>query len=91
MWLTSYNGGTISRIDPATNTVVFQAYLNGAINGITEGLGGIWVADTSNGRLYLIDPSATGVNAYLDEPYPQVAEAPPVVAGSSFSLTSLFK
>lgn len=34
---------------------------------------------------------ATGVNAYLDEPYPQVAEAPPVVAGSSFSLTSLFK
>ncbi len=34
---------------------------------------------------------ATGVNAYLDEPYPQIAEAPPVVAGSSFSLTSLFK
>jgi hypothetical protein len=33
----------------------------------------------------------TGVNAYLDEPYPQIAEAPPVVAGSSFSLTSLFK
>jgi len=34
---------------------------------------------------------ATGVNAYLYEPYPQIAEAPPVVAGSSFSLTSLFK
>ena len=34
---------------------------------------------------------ATGVNAYLHEPYPQIAEAPPVVAGSSFSLTSLFK
>jgi len=33
----------------------------------------------------------TGVNAYLDEPFPQIAEAPPVVAGSSFSLTSLFK
>ncbi len=34
---------------------------------------------------------ATGVNAYLDEPYPQVAENPPIVVASSFSLTSLFK
>jgi hypothetical protein len=34
---------------------------------------------------------ATGVNAYVDEPYPQVAENPPIVVASSFSLTSLFK
>jgi len=34
---------------------------------------------------------ATGVNVYLDEPYPQIAENPPVVVASSFSLTSLFK
>lgn len=34
---------------------------------------------------------ATGVNVYIDEPHPQIAESPPVVAGSSFSLTSLFK
>lgn len=34
---------------------------------------------------------AMGVNAYIDEPYPQVAENPPVVVASSFSLTSLFK
>jgi len=34
---------------------------------------------------------ATGVNAYLTEPYPQVAGAPPLVEGSSFSLTSLFQ
>jgi hypothetical protein len=33
---------------------------------------------------------ATGVNVYLEEPYPQIAEAPPVVVASSFSLTSLF-
>jgi hypothetical protein len=32
----------------------------------------------------------TGVNVYIDEPYPQVAEAPPVVVASTFSLTSLF-
>lgn len=34
---------------------------------------------------------ATGVNAYIDEPYPQVAENPPIIVASSFSLTSLFK
>jgi hypothetical protein len=34
---------------------------------------------------------ATGLNVYIDEPYPQIAETPPVVVASSFSLTSLFK
>jgi hypothetical protein len=34
---------------------------------------------------------ATGVNVYIDEPYPQIAEGPPVVRASSFSLSSLFK
>jgi hypothetical protein len=37
------------------------------------------------------DMRATGLNVYVDEPYPQVAENPPVVIASSFSLTSLFK
>jgi len=37
------------------------------------------------------DGRAAGVNVYIDEPHPQIAESPPVVAGSSFSLTSLFK
>lgn len=34
---------------------------------------------------------ATGLNVYIDEPYPQIAEAAPVVKVSSFSLSSLFK
>lgn len=37
------------------------------------------------------DARATGLNVYIDEPHPEIAEAPPIVAGSSFSLTSLFK
>jgi hypothetical protein len=37
------------------------------------------------------DLRATGLNVYIDEPYPQIAEAPPVIVASSFSLTSLFK
>lgn len=34
---------------------------------------------------------ATGLSVYVDEPYPQVAENPPIVVASSFSLTSIFK
>lgn len=34
---------------------------------------------------------ATGLNVYIDEPHPQVAEAPPVIVASTFSFTSLFK
>jgi streptogramin lyase len=51
----------VERIDPETNEVEFRAELGGNINGITEGLGGIWVTDTGQGRIYKIDPEATGV------------------------------
>ncbi len=34
---------------------------------------------------------AIGVSVYIAEPYPQIAETPPVVRVSSFSLSSLFK
>ena len=37
------------------------------------------------------DGRATGLDVYIDEPYPQIAENPPIVVASSFSLTSLFK
>jgi hypothetical protein len=37
------------------------------------------------------DMRASGLTVYIDEPYPTIAENPPLVAGSSFSLTSLFK
>ncbi|MBX9590824.1 MAG: DUF2778 domain-containing protein [Hyphomonadaceae bacterium] len=37
------------------------------------------------------DGRATGMSVYIDEPYPQIAEAAPVVKTSSFSLSSLFK
>ena len=34
---------------------------------------------------------ATGVNVYIDEPYPRIAEKAPVIRASSFNLSSLFK
>jgi hypothetical protein len=37
------------------------------------------------------DGRASGLNVFIDEPHTQIAEAPPLIKGSSFSLTSLFK
>jgi hypothetical protein len=34
---------------------------------------------------------ATGVSVYIDEPYPKIAEAAPIITASNFSLSSLFK
>jgi streptogramin lyase len=61
VWTTSYPQGVVTRIDPETNEVVFRAALGGTLNGITEGFGSIWVAETGKGLLYRIDPAATGV------------------------------
>lgn len=61
VWLTSYPNGVVERIDPTSNEVVFRAKLGGNLNGITEGLGSIWVAETGTGRLYRLDPAATGL------------------------------
>ena len=37
------------------------------------------------------DGRAGGVNVYIDEPYPQIAERAPILTASTFSLSSLFK
>jgi len=37
------------------------------------------------------DGRATGLDVFVDEPYPQIAEAAPIVRTSAFSLSSLFK
>ena len=61
LWLTSYDTGLVERIDPETNEVVYRVRVGGTPNGITEGFGSIWVADTGNGRLFRIDPAAVGL------------------------------
>ena len=59
VWLTNFDRGIVERIDPETNEVVFHAALGGNSNGIAEGFGWIWVADTQRGQLFRIDPQAT--------------------------------
>lgn len=72
----------------ARGNIAIHVRLKGEMSEACLGLG-------PNGWAYVSslikDGRATGVNVYIDEPYPQIAEAPPVVRVSTFSLSSLFK
>ena len=72
----------------ARGNIAIHVRLKGEMSEACLGLG-------PNGWSYVSslikEGRATGVNVYIDEPYPQVAERPPVVRTSSFSLSSLFK
>jgi hypothetical protein len=72
----------------ARGNIAIHVRLKGEMSEACLGLG-------PNGWTYVSsliqEGRATGVNVYIDEPYPQIAESPPVVRASSFSLSSLFK
>lgn len=72
----------------ARGNIAIHVRLKGEMSEACLGLG-------PNGWAYVSslikEGRATGVNAYIDEPYPQIAESPPVIKVSSFSLSSLFK
>jgi hypothetical protein len=72
----------------ARGNIAIHVRLKGEMSEACLGLG-------PNGWAYVAalikDGRATGVDVYIDEPYPQIAEKPPVISASSFSLSSLFK
>jgi hypothetical protein len=72
----------------ARGNIAIHVRLKGEMSEACLGLG-------PNGWAYVSslikDGRATGVNVYIDEPHPQIAEKPPVIRASSFSLSSLFK
>jgi ABC-type transport system substrate-binding protein/DNA-binding SARP family transcriptional activator/streptogramin lyase len=50
-WVTSYDDGTLIRIDPATSTVVQTVSVGHGASGVTIGAGDAWVADTLEDRV----------------------------------------
>jgi len=72
----------------ARGNIAIHVRLKGEMSEACLGLG-------PNGWAYVAslikDGRALGVNVFIDEPYPQLAETPPTVRVSSFSLSSLFK
>ena len=67
MWITNYQANTVSRIDPATNTVVATIEGVGSGVGITAGDGDIF-ASTRAGGILRIDPATNEARtvAHLD-------------------------
>jgi hypothetical protein len=82
-----YNPAQTSAI-LARGNIAIHVRLKGEMSEACLGLG-------PNGWAYVStlirDGRATGVNVYIDEPYPQIAERPPIVKSTGFSLTALFK
>lgn len=72
----------------ARGNIAIHVRLKGEMSEACLGLGPNGWAHVS---ALIKDGRATGVNAYIDEPFPQIAESPPVIKASSFSLSSLFK
>jgi streptogramin lyase len=64
VWVGNYTNGTVTRIDPATNTVVWRVTLNASVGeaspvGVAAGGGAVWAADRSSDLVWRLDP-ATG-------------------------------
>jgi hypothetical protein len=72
----------------ARGNIAIHVRLKGEMSEACLGLGQEGWAYVSS---LIKDARATGVNVYIDEPYPQVAEAAPIIKASTFSLSSLFK
>ena len=65
MWITNYQANTVSRIDPATNTVVATIEGVGSGVGITAGDGEIF-ASTRAGHISRIDPATNEARPVAD-------------------------
>jgi virginiamycin B lyase len=64
VWVGNLTNGTVARVDPATNTVVWRVTLNVGLGeaspvGVAAGAGSVWAADNSSDLVWRLDP-ATG-------------------------------
>jgi streptogramin lyase len=64
VWVAGWTDGSVSRVDPATNTVTWRVTLNTPLGeaspvGVAAGGGSVWAADNSSDEVWRLDP-ATG-------------------------------
>jgi streptogramin lyase len=58
VWVASYDGGTLTRIDPLTNQVAGRPIrVGGRPNGVALSHGALWVTDFAGGRVLRVDES----------------------------------
>ncbi len=65
IWVTNYDDGTVSRIDPLTNTVSATITVGGAPFGVAAGFGSIWVGNEADGKVARIDPVTNTVTTSI--------------------------
>jgi peptide/nickel transport system substrate-binding protein len=58
VWVTSAYGGTVSRIDPRTSSVVQTITVGNSPSGIAVGGGGVWIANHDDGTVSWINPQS---------------------------------
>ena len=57
VWVTSERDGTLSQVDPDTETLVGAPLRLGVgVSGVTVGQGSVWVADSRTGEILRVDP-----------------------------------
>jgi peptide/nickel transport system substrate-binding protein len=54
-WATSYDNGTLLRVDPSDSAVVQTVYVGHGATGVAVAAGDVWVADTLDNRLTRVD------------------------------------
>jgi DNA-binding SARP family transcriptional activator len=60
-WATSYDGGTLLRIDPSDSAVVQTVYVGNGASGVAVDAGDVWVADTLDNRITRVSADTNDV------------------------------
>ena len=67
MWVAhSATDGTVSRLDPESDTVAATVSTSTEPRGVAVGAGAVWVAGVTDGSLLRIDPATDDVGGNLD-------------------------
>jgi YVTN family beta-propeller protein len=66
VWVTTFDENKVSRIDPATNTVVAEIAVGANPEGITVTPGAVWVSNHRGGSIWRIDPATNAVVAKIE-------------------------
>jgi YVTN family beta-propeller protein len=66
VWVTTFDEDNLSRIDPATNTVVADIPVGTNPEGIAVTPGAVWVSNHRGGSIWRIDPETNAVVAKIE-------------------------
>ncbi|MEO6207401.1 MAG: hypothetical protein ABIP77_05560 [Candidatus Limnocylindrales bacterium] len=74
VWIANTRGGSVERVDPATNTVVGRIPLGpvgpSGPNWLAQGLGSVWVGIPNNGTVARINEATNEIEATIEVPPP---------------------